>query len=147
MKNKIRKQNYVKIMSKIIIITIFIFLLLIGFIMVYLISGYIVKETERFTKEEIEYVSVAISAATEAIIGSAFASINKTRKFAIKIYHTAELKLYKFISLSKRNNWRKNRYIYNFNSERIILYSSQSRAIQNFFESLKNYSRNLLYVK
>lgn len=147
MKNKIRKQNFIKPISKIIIFAIIIFILFIGFIIINKVSKHIIEKIQGLTKEEIEYISVLTSAIIETTIGSILASIDKTRKYVIRIYHIAELKLYKHINLSKRNNWRKNRYIHNFNNERIILYSSQSKAIHDFFDSLKNDSRNMFYIK
>lgn len=147
MKRKPSKQNYIKPISRIIIIVIIIILLLFFFFIVFLVSKFVLLKINELSEKEINKYSIWISAIVEAIIGCAIASISKARKILIILYNKAEIKVYKYISLSKMNIWRKSHYISNYNNDRINLNSSQSKAIQIFFDSLNNDDHNIFYIK
>ncbi len=147
MKRKPSKQNYIKPFLRIIIVFILIILFAFFFFIVFLVSKYVLVKINELSEEDINKLSFWISAIVEAIIGCALASISKVRKLSIMLYNKAEIKVYKYISLSKMNIWRKSHYISNYNNDRINLIPSQSKAIQIFFNSLNNDDRNIFYIK
>lgn len=147
MKNRVKKQGYIKLITKVIIIIIFILILFICFCSIRIFIECIIIKINGLSKEELELIYAPMSAIIETLLVAILASIKKTRKISVKIYNSIELKIYKLFSYSKRTNWSKNKFIYNFNNDRLLFSSSQEKAINLFLGNLKNDSRNIFYIK
>ena len=146
MKNKFKKIDYLKFISKILsYLPWALLILLIG-----LVFNIIIKSCSNLlsfiNRSNSNIVSAIISAFAELIFVTGLTSIPKIRTYVINISCRIETIIYKLINKYFSDSWIKYQLINLYNSNHITPYKSQVKIIHDYIENLDKNENNLFYI-
>lgn len=146
MNKKIKKTKYVKFLSKLIALLPFVLLVSVIGIVIFIILNILISKLTIINTSENKFLSAIISSVSDLLIINGVLAIPKINTTIKDLYVKLENKIYIFSSRLLKNDWIKSKFIYTFNSSKMIAFNSQSMAIKRFISDFKNDENNLFYI-